>query len=452
MPFRGRPSTACARCRQRRLNCNHAEPCCSCCARAGVPCPGYRNQLDLRFRDENALAAARALRQVLPGKKKPPPPKRSAPQLAVAAVPPCIAYSVKEAARCHLVSNYMQPRSPKNGELSYLLPLVEMSSRHAAIEAAVNAVAMAAWANIRLSPKAMLKAQSEYTIALAETNKALRSTQGCKKDETLALVVLLSIYESLSRIFQEKPNPPILAQLTQQAAAYRNPDHQVLDRLASAVMQLADLCADAKMHQDHGHKDIIFLAMRLDAELVLALLDIPDRWRYNSLKVPLEDGRPIVKGIWGCDYHEYESLEAAKMWNNYRCARIVLQELIIDTVKGRGFSTDAHYSSVATQCRQTLKQLLEDVCASVPFYFGLPHSSNGEDGGNGSLIGGTGSSGLALMWPLLVAANSGIASREHQEWIAVCLDKIGHSMGHNQAFSMAKLLRERKTTRSLLTS
>ena len=193
-------------------------PCCSSCIRAGVRCPGYRNLLDLSFRDENALAAARAHRKVA-GKKQ-QLTKRSAPQpgvrqntkVVVTAVPPCIAYSVKETARCYLVSNYMQSSSQRNGELSYLLPLVETGHRHSAIDAALNAVAMAAWANIRLSPKAMLKAQSEYTIALAETNKALRSTEGCKKDETLALVVLLSIYEvgPCPAWFSAWPPPPLL--------------------------------------------------------------------------------------------------------------------------------------------------------------------------------------------------------------------------------------------------
>ncbi|KAJ2971557.1 hypothetical protein NQ176_g7630 [Zarea fungicola] len=393
----------------------------------------------------------------------------------------------------------MQSNSPRNSDLQYLLPVVETSPRHSAITTAVNVVALATWANVRLSPKAMLKAQSEYTIALAETNKALKCSVRCRKDETLALVVLLSIYEviactdeafmgrwiahldgatqlielrgpeqltrleglslfihlraqiALSRIFQEKPNPPILARLTDHAAACRSPDDAVLSHLASVVMELADLCAELKTNREYHHKDVICDAMRLDSGLFLAVLDAPKRWHYRTLKVPVEDGKPIIKGIWGEEYHEYNSLGAAKMWNNYRSARIVIMELIIDIVKERDLLADAQYAFLANQCRQTLKQLVEDICASVPFYFGWCLSADEKANGGGRWMEGTGNNGLALMWPILVAGNSGIASEEQQEWIAVCLDKIGHSMGINQAFSMARLLRERKRSRSWLT-
>lgn len=191
--------------------------------------------------------------------------------------------------------------------------------------------------------------------------------------------------------------------------------------------------------------------MRLDSGLFLAVLDAPKRWHYRTLKVPVEDGKPIIKGIWGEEYHEYNSLGAAKMWNNYRSARIVIMELIIDIVKERDLLADAQYAFLANQCRQTLKQLVEDICASVPFYFGWCLSADEKANGGGRWMEGTGNNGLALMWPILVAGNSGIASEEQQEWIAVCLDKIGHSMGINQAFSMARLLRERKRSRSWLT-
>lgn len=100
---------------------------------------------------------------------------------------------IQEMARSYLYVNYMTG-SPRCGYMSYLLPLID-GSRNSAVNAAVNAVALAALSNIRMSPKAMLQAQQEYTTALSKTNMALRDPVMCKRDDILAAVVMLGIFE-----------------------------------------------------------------------------------------------------------------------------------------------------------------------------------------------------------------------------------------------------------------
>jgi hypothetical protein len=100
---------------------------------------------------------------------------------------------MKEIARSYLYVNYMTG-GPRCGHMSYLLPLID-GSQNAAVNAAVNAVALAALSNIRMSPKAMLQAQQEYTTALSKTNVALRDPVLCKTDDILAAVVMLGIFE-----------------------------------------------------------------------------------------------------------------------------------------------------------------------------------------------------------------------------------------------------------------
>jgi hypothetical protein len=78
--------------------------------------------------------------------------------------------------------------------MTYLLPLIG-NPRNSAVNAAVNAVSMAALSNIRLSPRTMLKAQREYTTALREINLALQDPIMCKRDDTLAAVDLLGLFE-----------------------------------------------------------------------------------------------------------------------------------------------------------------------------------------------------------------------------------------------------------------
>jgi hypothetical protein len=78
--------------------------------------------------------------------------------------------------------------------MSYLLPLIQ-NPQNAALNAALNAVGLAALSNIRMSPRMMLKARREYTTALSQTNHALRDPFLSKQDDTLAAVVLLGMFE-----------------------------------------------------------------------------------------------------------------------------------------------------------------------------------------------------------------------------------------------------------------
>lgn len=104
-----------------------------------------------------------------------------------------LVYPEHEVARSYLYVNYITG-GPRCGYMSYLLPLME-GSQNSAVNVAVNAVALAALSNIRLSPKTMLRAQHEYTTALSKTNLALKDPSMCKRDDILAAVVMLGLFE-----------------------------------------------------------------------------------------------------------------------------------------------------------------------------------------------------------------------------------------------------------------
>lgn len=249
-------------------------------------------------------------------------------------------------------------------------------------------------------------------------------------------------------------------------------------------------------------------------------INVPFPWNYKSIEVPMVDGESILPMVWGSSYHVYHSIAASSMWNNYRSSRILIHELIIDTVAGLDSSTTDQASYIqrqhlANQSRQIARQLVEDICASAPFHLGagaedmdeiaVPYSesttppncsdwshvhektsvaskqwSPGREQRPSSLVSSpfrdssfstisnspnqssfgtmskdlfkiTGAGGLTLVWPLLIAANSGLASPELRNWITACFDKIGHSMGINQALAMGKLLRNGSGSRAWLT-
>ncbi|KAF3769982.1 hypothetical protein M406DRAFT_348983 [Cryphonectria parasitica EP155] len=101
MVYCGKPSKGCSNCRERKIRCDQREPGCGQCEKRQQTCPGYRNIVDLMFRDESSHVAQKARKRPrkrtnpstdkpttpttpLPGKSAstpttPPPPRKSSP-------------------------------------------------------------------------------------------------------------------------------------------------------------------------------------------------------------------------------------------------------------------------------------------------------------------------------------------------------------------------------------
>ncbi|KAL2160546.1 hypothetical protein VTH06DRAFT_1234 [Thermothelomyces fergusii] len=79
MVYCGKPSKGCSNCRERKIRCDQREPGCGQCEKRHQRCPGYRNLVDLMFRDESShvikKAKARARKRAnLPAEPPTPPP------------------------------------------------------------------------------------------------------------------------------------------------------------------------------------------------------------------------------------------------------------------------------------------------------------------------------------------------------------------------------------------
>jgi hypothetical protein len=292
--------------------------------------------------------------------------------------------------------------------------------------------------------------------------------------------------QTISNIYQEKYSAPIMTQLSEDAKQYRDPNDRIIDEIGLIVVRLNDLCASLKDGSLTQPSEIIRRTLSLDADLMSVLLTAPPAWNYTTVKVPLVNGEPITNLVWGDSYHIYRNLAVSSMWNNARSARILMYEMILEAVKQFEESSSAnsghhHSHMLANQSREIARQLVDDICASVPFHMGMgvddncnwevssDESSNAPFGSsvgtdaadptilsNPSLMASgphslphappsfeiSGAGGVTMVWPLLIAANSGHASLELRKWITKCLDRIGHSMGINQALAMAQLLRD----------
>ncbi|KAK4196147.1 hypothetical protein QBC40DRAFT_11744 [Triangularia verruculosa] len=60
MVYCGKPSKGCSNCRERKIRCDQREPGCGQCEKRHQTCPGYRNLVDLMFRDESSHVIKKA--------------------------------------------------------------------------------------------------------------------------------------------------------------------------------------------------------------------------------------------------------------------------------------------------------------------------------------------------------------------------------------------------------
>ncbi|KAL4865568.1 hypothetical protein BDV12DRAFT_210986 [Aspergillus spectabilis] len=499
MVYCGKPSKGCGRCRSRRIKCNQERPSCSQCIRAKSDCPGYRDTLTLTFRDQSDEVIIKA-RQLANSKTTKRRSKVSSPAKSL----PC---SNDDLARGYMVSHYLCTGNG-GGHLSYMSDLAG-DPRNSAVYAALTAVGLATLVNVRMAPQLMLTARREYTTALSRTNLALQYMALSKRDDILAAVILLGMFEvttctdgsffdrwmkhmdgaarlieirgpeqlgrpeglnlftQMPSIYREQYSLPIIVQFTEEAKKYRAPEEQTYDDFGAVGIKLIELCAAIKYGTIVQPSEIIYSALRLDAELIAATKTVPTSWNYQIVTVlPVEDGLSISQATWGNSYHVYPNISVSSAWNNYRFARLIIHELVVNEVgaleqqtellHALGFELHAGgYSTLFNQSRQIGQQMVEDVAASVPSYLGAAMEGPGTSGnGKVSTIfsGGavSAASGMAIVWQLLLAANSGFASQDMRRWITTVLDRIGHSMGLNQALAMARLVREGMRSRAWL--
>jgi hypothetical protein len=171
-------------------------------------------------------------------------------------------------------------------------------------------------------------------------------------------------------------------------------------------------------------------------------------------------------GVYGDYYHVYRGLYFSNIWNNYRGARFVIHEMVIGYLGKLHDSGNkptptpflAEHSKLATQSETILKELSEEICASVPYHFGTAaagssSSSPGQYDPSGirmqiQIDPHPAVAGYVLIWPLFLAADCKYSPPALKNWAIMSLEKIGHAMGISQALAMAGLLRDGMPSRS----
>jgi hypothetical protein len=196
-------------------------------------------------------------------------------------------------------------------------------------------------------------------------------------------------------------------------------------------------------HDYSNAENFIPAAVAIDAQLAEWMANQPESMFYRTVTV--KERSPHVFSDY---YHVYDSIWAAATWNNCRCVRILINEIIIVQLKylkntrndlfelelGLPVPLETQLETSAT----TIVQLAHDICGSVPFLLGY------KEGEDPTLLNTKAVTGNFLLWPLYTAAVTAMVSDVMSNWVADRLRVIADVIGIRQAAPLSHVLTIRK--------
>ncbi|KAF7596132.1 hypothetical protein BBP40_003394 [Aspergillus hancockii] len=448
--------------------CDRAEPACSQCVRARFSCPGYRDPLQLQYRDESRVVQSRvqSITSGIAGHRAPIEKAPVAKAHTIAQSPRSqLSLSITDESICFFFRYYVLDDGPDMPIHLNVSQMQVLAATSPSVKRSLSAVGLAALSNIRKSPRLMAEATEEYTLALRLANYALKEESQRRSDSTLAAPMLLAMFEVLTcstsasleswaqhirgaaalielrgaeqirevigmRMFTHlrvqiissclhwrTSVPSSIVQWSLQAMSQRSPANAKADELVELVARVSQLLSQAKTKRD---LDLMHRIAFLDDCLLKWKQSLPSRWTYQTIRGP-PPPTSNTKCCYPEVYHIYPDLWACNIWNFYRSARILLNQLACSSI-------DVAQAIRTYQTTDIVEQLAADIAASVLYAL--------ETVGSDHYLGG-----FIIVWPLYLATNVSVPGSALREWGINKLEEIGHQMGIGQGQYMARTLR-----------
>ncbi|KAJ5161914.1 hypothetical protein N7492_007306 [Penicillium capsulatum] len=362
------------------------------------------------------------------------------------------------------------------------------STSKKAMQASMKAVASATLCRVRKVESLRPVARNEYLSALTLLNTALADAEDAKTNQALGAVVLLAVYEIITarsthdidlwtnhisgatalldlrgtdqlnteaglRLFihlryqiiisclqRDAPVPQSLIDCSK-LAMFLRPGDAHSNTLTMIIGKLSNLRADIKRGAFNTEQEIISAGSVIEAELVAWLAVLPPDFSYETrgIKSPhdfLFQERCRGLAPYDDQYHVYPGLFTANMWNQYRCARILISEILLSQL--RQISDASSLRSLSDEfrlecqtLRATIRRLAVDICRSVPFHLCAHIEHSPQCPPPQSFLGG-----LMLLWPMFLAAVVESPTHALRRYSVQCMKIIGHTMGMDQALAL----------------
>jgi len=228
-------------------------------------------------------------------------------------------------------------------------------------------------------------------------------------------------------------------------AMFLRPSEAHSNRLIIVIGKLSNLRAEILAKSFDNEGEIIAAASAIEADLIAWLAALPPEFKYETFtKSPYDflfQERCRGIAMYDDQYSVYPNLWVCNTWNQYRCARIIVSEIILSHV--RNISDSPSWRSLSDEfrlhcksLRSNIRRLAVDICRSVPFHLGA-HQKDASPNvpPPESYIGG-----LMLLWPLFLAGVVENRSHALRRWVVSCLGMIGNTMGLDQALALMDIV------------
>ncbi|KAL2050410.1 hypothetical protein ABVK25_009382 [Lepraria finkii] len=498
MVYCGVPSKGCASCRAKRTKCDQAAPSCGQCRRARRICPGYRDEQSLAFRDETKTVVLKAqAAKALRGSKPPYATElvedfnssnhTSGTLVSINQVtannqniPRSFFVPIEQQGSYYFFHHFVcEDPASSIGYGRYLPQIYNLTSSNGELPGIIQAIGMAGLSNMQMSQEPMMVARRKHIAVLRALNSSLQDPKTATTDATFMTVMLLGLYETITgstpqslkswanhihgaiAIMRMRGREQLQTVVGRHIFAYlRNQividcfqrsaviPPEVIEWSEYALQLETDIgsrrelaifpiitrlctlrCVIAK--DTNNDPAVLTIARGIDADLVEWADRFPTWLRYTTeLSNDIEN---VLSGY----YHVYPNVWVVGGWNLYRCARILTHEVI-----ERWLSRNLTYDMAQLrQSEAVLSKLNADICASVPCVFGQVDVNGLQTGYSYSPRAAT---GTWILWPLYLAATMDTATPTTRAWVINQLDKVGRTMGIQQAISLAAVLRAQK--------
>ncbi|KAK0625966.1 hypothetical protein B0T14DRAFT_89372 [Immersiella caudata] len=460
MVYGGRPSRGCRTCRSRRIKCDEGKPTCQQCAKSKRECGGYRSEFEIVHRDQTK-STVRRMRKALEGQSQTQKPPIATPSTSVFFVHeqsqlqtpapspqdpteqrllqyqspsprPSLTIPIAQRASAFFASNFILISSANtpHGFMEHLVPLLETTLPDSALSYAFNACAFAALGN-RVSadnvdfPALSLK---QHTNALARTQMALGDPATANTDATLASVLLLSLYESitatrnvgllawrshidgavdivkarggrmmcstrtgahlfnavrhllLSRTLSAGVLPPVGADywVDEADTSFISTCHRFVLKTSEIRVEVSALLAGSRRGEERDR--VVEMSKRvqaLDHDIAAWLADLPPAYRFRTVCWIEDDNTDSITGaphdrdeVFPGRIDVYPDYVTASAWNVARVTRMVLGSIGIRITAWLSspvdYRTTPEYSTWKAICAGNIAEII----ASVPYHLG----------------------------------------------------------------------------------
>jgi hypothetical protein len=321
-------------------------------------------------------------------------------------------------------------RLSTRGLFEIMMPIVSLEHHNSALSLSLVALSEALLGLSRQGPRGF----KWYNQALSQTinrlKTAVQDPVESKSEATLLAVLILQFYENISALYTLRKTSRVhhngaVALLKHQGLdatstmysghligyilnsevssaihenrrlpenifSWMNYDNMLLNpctRLDTIGINVANLqyrfdnlptAKDSPSPSQQDLQDIHAETVAINKQVLDWLRAVPDDWQpARHEPVPL-CSPPIITYEGTCEI--YPSIQIASMWNRWRCYRLILLKISLSCLScgqrptlGTTASHESHYDEEmhnASFARETIKDIVDSICYSVPYYVG----------------------------------------------------------------------------------